>query len=98
MTDGNDEYKRRHCGNCEGETEQRKLGTVPAYLVLSEEGINQEVARTCFCNATACTGCGAVRPLFLNDEQLSNGEEKMVETLADEFPERSEEIKASLEH
>jgi len=86
----------RYCGNCEGTTEQAELGKVPAYLAVSEEAYNQELARTCYCQATACSECGAIRPLELGEDQLKAGEQKVVDTLADLFPDEEEEIRSSV--
>lgn len=89
--------RERYCGACDEETEQDLLGRVPAYLAISEEAYNEEVARTCYCQATACTECGAVSPLELGEEQLKSGEQKVIERLADMFPDDEEEIRSALE-
>lgn len=85
----------RECGSCDEETDQLKLGRIPAYITLDEENLNKQVISACTCQATLCTECGSVIPQYMTDEQLEEGEEKVKEAMIEVFPEREEEIRSN---
>lgn len=66
----------QNCNECNGLTEHRVMGMIPAAMLAGDMSIE-------WVNTAVCSNCGSVNIINPTDKDLCNAEERYIDILAD---------------